>query len=95
MKKRLINILSIILNIGLYFSLQIMASFVQFGLFGSGSASADATVWVSLGFVFLQVIILFFLYKKSVFIQDKTLLILNVLIAVCLFLYFAVYLSNT
>lgn len=95
MKKTLIYTLSIILNIGLYFFLQIAASFVQFGLFGSGNTSTGAAVWVSLCFVFLQVIILFFSYKKKVFMQDKTLLILNILITVCLFLYFGVYLSNT
>lgn len=95
MKKTFIYILVFVLNIGLYFFLQIIASFVQFGLFGSGNISASTTVWVSLCFLLLQVLILFLLYKKKVVMKDMALLILNVFIAVGLFLYFVVYLSNT
>lgn len=95
MKKTFIYILAFVLNIGLYFLLQVIASFVQFGLFGSGNISAGTTVWVSLSFFLLQVLILFLLYKKKVLMKDMALLTLNVLIAVVLFLYFVVYLSNT
>ncbi|EFK55772.1 Uncharacterised protein [Sphingobacterium spiritivorum] len=94
MKKIFFYILSVILNIGLYFLLQIIASFVQFGLFGSGNVTANKTVLVSLVFLILQVLLLLFLYKKKILLKDITLLILNVLITVCLFLYFVVYLAN-
>lgn len=95
MKKTFIYILAFVLNIGLYFFLQIIASFVQFGLFGSGNFSSSTTVWVSLCFLLFQVLILFLLYKKKVLMKDMALFTLNVLIAVGLFLYFVVYLSNT
>ena len=90
MKKIFIYILVCVLNIGLYFLLQIIASFVQFGLFGSGNISASLTIWVSICFLLLQVLILFSLYKRKVLTNDRTLLFVNVLIVIGLFLYFGV-----
>lgn len=95
MKKIFTDIFAFVLNIGLYFFLSIIDVFAEFLLFAEGQGSQKYSFWGSLFFVLLQILILFFLYKKKVFIQDKTLLILNVLITVCLFLYFGVYLSNT
>jgi hypothetical protein len=95
MKKTFIYILVFLLNIGWYFFLQIIASFVQFGLFGSGNISAGTTIWVSLCFLVLQLLILFLLYKKQVLMKDMSVLIVNVLMAIGLFLYFAVYLTKT
>lgn len=95
MKKIFIYIVAFVLNIGLYFFLQIVSSFVQFGLFGSGNTSAEATVWGSLSFLLLQVLTLVFLYKKKILIKDMPLLILNIVVALGLFLYFMVYLADT
>lgn len=89
MRKTFVYILSIMLNIGLYFFLQIIASFVEFGLFGSGNASADKTFWVSFSFLIVQVLILLFLYKRKI-LAGTALLACNALLAICLFLYFVV-----
>src|SRR5690606_3004955 len=94
MKKTFIYVLVFLLNIGLYFFLQIVASFVQFGLLGSGNISAGTTIWVSLCFLLLQLLILLLLYRKQVLMKDMALLIVNVLIAIGLFLYFVVYLAE-
>ena len=88
--KPLIYIISVVLSIALYFFMQIIASFVQFGLFGSGEISASKSLWVSLCFVFFQVLLLLLIYWKKC-LKDLPLLILNVLLVVSLFLYFVVF----
>lgn len=90
MKKIFTDILAFVLNIGLYFLIQIISSFIQFGLFDSGNTRAGATVWVSLSFLLLQILMLIFMYKHKVLIKNTPLLILNILVAIGLFLYFTV-----
>ncbi|KIO79006.1 hypothetical protein TH53_00105 [Pedobacter lusitanus] len=95
MKKIILYILTFMLNVALYFFLQIIASFVQFGLLGSGVSSNNKTIWVSLSFALLQISLLFLLYKKKILLKDGVILILNVLCVVCLSLYFIVGLFGT
>jgi hypothetical protein len=95
MKKTLMYILAIILNIGVYALFSIIDVFVDFLAFGKGATNGKPSLWLSFFFLLLQILILLFLFKKKILIKDKSLLILNVLIAVGLFLYFAVYLSSS
>ncbi|WP_214228789.1 hypothetical protein [Pedobacter sp. B4-66] len=95
MRKTIIYILAIVLNIGVYVLFSIIDVFVDFLVFGEGASSGKYSFWISLCFLLLQLLILLFMYKKKVLVKDITLLILNVLIVVCLFLYFVVYLSST
>lgn len=88
-------ILAVILNIGMYALFSIIDVFVDFLFFGKGATNGKPSLWLSFCFLLVQVLILLFLYKKKILIKDKSLLILNVFIAVGLFLYFVVYLSNT
>lgn len=93
MGKTFLYMISIIINIIMYFILQVIASFVQVGIFGSGNFSAGKTVGVSFCFFFFQLLILFILYNKKLLLKE--LLILNILICVGLFLYFVIYLPFT
>jgi hypothetical protein len=94
MKKTLMYFLTIVLNIGVYALFSIIDVLMDFLAFGKGATSDKSSLWLSLCFLLLQVLILLFLYKKKILIKDKILLILNVLIAVGLFSYFVAYLSN-
>lgn len=89
MKKIFIYIVAFVLNIGLYFFLSIVDAFTEFLLFGEGKGSEKYSFWVSLSFLLLQVLILVFLYKKKILIKDMPLLILNIVVALGLFLYLA------
>ncbi|MGE6218447.1 hypothetical protein ACQKCH_01375 [Nubsella zeaxanthinifaciens] len=94
MKKTLMYMLATVLNIGLYALFSMIDVFVDFLAFGEGATHGKSSLWLSFCFFLLQVLILLFLYKKKILIKDMALLILNVLIAVGLFLYFVVYLSS-
>lgn len=88
-------ILSIVVNIGLYALFTIINVLVDFLVFGKGATNGKSSLWLSLCFLLLQVLILLFLFKKKILIKDKILLILNIVIIIGLFLYFVVYLANT
>jgi len=92
MKKAILYAIVFILNIGLYFLLQILGTFVQFFLFGSGESSVKYLTWVSLFFVFAHALILFLLYKKQVLIKKQLFLIVNIAVLCVLFIYFCIYL---
>lgn len=95
MKKILAYALAIILNIAFYFFLSVVDAFAVFAVFGEGQGSDKYSIWVSVFFLLLQILILYWLYKKQFLIRDKTLLIVNMVITVLLFLFFVVYLSGT
>ena len=84
----------LILNVALYFGLQVINIFVEFLLFGEGNESGKYSKWQSLFFAVLQMLILFFLYKKQIFIKNKLFLILNLLLVGCLYIYFVIYLPT-
>jgi hypothetical protein len=92
MKKIIIYLLVCASNIGLYFILSLADVFAEYILFGEGEGSAKYSIWVSLFFVVLQVSMLFFLYKKKIIIKDRILLVCNIILVVCLYLFFSVYL---
>nr|WP_199158596.1 hypothetical protein [Pedobacter sp. ASV2] len=95
MKKILAYALVIILNIAFYFFLSVVDAFAVFAVFGEGQQSDKYSIWVSVFFLLLQILILYWLYKKQFLIRDKTLLIVNTVITILLFLFFVVYLSGT
>ncbi|WP_131539348.1 hypothetical protein [Pedobacter nototheniae] len=95
MKKILAYALAIILNIAFYFFLSVVDAFAVFVVFGEGQQSDKYSIWVSVFFLLLQILILYWLYKKQFLIRDKTLLIVNTVITILLFLFFVVYLSGT
>ena len=84
-----------LLNIGSYFLLQIIASFVDFMFFGSGNISTITANWVSACFAIFQILGLFFLYRRKVLLTESVLFVSNVVTVVCLFLYFVIYISGT
>ncbi len=94
MKKIFFYILSIVLNVGVYILLSIIDVLVDFLVFGTGATNNRSSLWLSLCFLLLQILILLFLYKKKILVKNLALLISNILITVCLFLYFVVYLAN-
>lgn len=95
MKEALKTILLLIVNTAIYFVLQIIASFAQFALFGSGNTSERYSRWVSLFFVLLQAFLLIWLfYKRHIIINIYTLLS-NLILLLVLYCYFVLYIPNT
>ena len=93
MKIILNSLLITIVNIISYFVYQILASFALFSFFGSGNTGAKMAIWVSLSFVLFQIITLIILFVKKYLIKNIELLIINILIAISLFLYLEIYLQ--
>ncbi len=75
-----------VLNVMLYYFFAFINVFVVFLFFGEGVASEKYSIWTSLFFVLMQIALLFLLFKKSLFM-----LVLNVFIAISLFLFFNFY----
>lgn len=94
MKEVLKNIILLVVNVAIYFILQIVASFVQFALFGSGNTSERYSSWVSLSFVVLQALILIWLFYTKRLINNVSLL-LNLLLLIALYCYFVLYIPST
>ena len=93
MKKVLKIVALLIVNAVMYFVFQIIASFVQFTLFGSGNTSERYSIWVSLFFVVLQALILIWLFYKKRFINGISLL-LNLILLIAFYCYFVLYISS-
>lgn len=87
--KKILYIVSIVLNIILYFLLQVISSFFEFGLLGSGDFASKNAAGISFVFLLIHIAILFFGFKKRVIVKDITMLIINALLAVSLFFYYA------
>ena len=95
MKKAILYAIIFLLNIVLYFLLQLLGTFVHFFLFGSGESSVKYIMWVSLVFVFVHVLILLLLYKKQVLIKERLTLIVAISVVCGLFAYLCIYLPAT
>ncbi len=90
MKKITLYIVIFILNVGLYFFSQVVAVFVAFGLMGSGNYAAKNDYWVYFSFLIIHILTLFLGYKKKLLINNITMLVSNILLAICLFVYYSI-----
>lgn len=58
----------LLFGIVVYYLLQIIGSFIEFGIFGSGTSIEGYDLYVPIGMVILQVVLTIFLkYKTSLF----------------------------
>jgi membrane protein YdbS with pleckstrin-like domain len=94
MKKALIFVLTALLNIVVFFVLQIMAQFVQFFIYGEGVASDKYLIWVLLFFVIIHMIILTALYRYKTIIKSGALFAVTTLTVIGLYVYFNFMLGN-
>lgn len=86
--------MAITLNIMFYFLFQVIGTFLHFLIFGSGESSVKYILWVALFFCFLQLVLLFVLFKSNKIIRNRGILIFNILVVAAMFLYFNVYLPG-
>jgi hypothetical protein len=89
MKSILSFIAITVLNVVLFAVLQIISQFAHFFLFGEGALSDKFVVWVSAFFALLQLMILVLLFRKQVIIKTNALLIVNIILVVGLYIYYA------
>jgi hypothetical protein len=90
MKDTLAAILSVILNVVLFFVLQIVAQFSHFFLFGESASSDRYIIGVSVFYTVLQIGILYYLHYKRFLIKTGLLLIFNLIVVLALSFYFLI-----
>ena len=90
MKKFLSPLFITILNIALFIGLQILSQFVQFLVFGEGSSGDKFIIWTSLFFAIVQIMLLIILYNKEIIFKTNTLFVVNVIIIIIMYLYYAI-----
>ncbi len=88
MKRTLIFILITILNILLFALLQITSVFVHFFVYGEGALGDRYSLRVPTFFMLFQLIILLMLFFRKAIIKTYTMLIINVLIVIGLYVYY-------
>jgi hypothetical protein len=88
-------ILILVINVIAYFLLQIIAAVVEFLLLGEGEKSGEYSTLISSFFVFIQICVILFLYYKKLFLNNNTVLVVNLVLVLGLYLYFVLYLPTT
>jgi len=94
MKKIGSAVISITINFVTYCLFQIIDTLFQFLLFGSGEGSEEFAKLISLAFVSLQAIIIYALYQREIIFRSRTVLVINILILIFLYIYFSIYLPT-
>jgi len=88
MRRSILNVLILGINVVVYFFFQVISSFVQFLLYGEGSDSGRYdNLWSSI-FAVIQIFTLVMLYQRRAFIDNKLFLFVNMGIVVLLTIYF-------
>ncbi|MBC9911293.1 hypothetical protein [Chitinophaga varians] len=90
MKRLIISILLVPINIVLFFLLQVPSAFIAFGIFGSGGDHHSDYAWLHLPFVCLQVGFNIWLYIKKKLPLSVYILMINIAITIALYIYLIV-----
>ncbi|CAM1362561.1 conserved membrane hypothetical protein [Tenacibaculum litopenaei] len=73
--KYLINIIVVLVNVVLYFALQIIGTFIHFFSFGSGGSADKYLLVVSIFMILIQLILLIWFATKVKFIKNNRILL--------------------
>jgi hypothetical protein len=92
MKKAFIFVLTALLNIVVFFVLQIVAQFVHFFIYGESAASDKYLGRVLLFFAIVHAIILMMLYWRKTIIKSAALFAVTTLTVIGLYVYFNFFL---
>lgn len=88
MKAIVRNTLSLVISIFLYLLFQIVGSFIEFGVYGSGQGVGNNEMLVPLVMVVIQVIFTYILRRTTFIFRNKYTFILGIIIPFTLFSYF-------
>lgn len=88
------NIGVVVLIIITYFVLQIIGSFIEFGIFGSGAGIEGYELYIPIIMVIIQVIITSIIKLKTSFLKNSLLYMCSILIPIGLFAYYYFLIPN-
>lgn len=78
----------LLFGIVVYYLLQIIGSFIEFGIFGSGTSIEGYDLYVPIGMVILQVVLTIFLKYKTSLFKNTIVYILMMIIPTGLLIYY-------
>lgn len=87
MKKIFVFIVLAMLNLVLFFVLQIIGQFARFFIYGESASADKYTIWVSLAFVIIHMAILMALLWRRIIIKSTALYIVTTVSVIAMFIY--------
>jgi hypothetical protein len=78
----------LVISVLVYYLLQIIGSFIEFGIFGSGAGIEGYELYVPIGMVITQLIMINFLKYKTSLFKSNILYVLSMFIPIGLLIYF-------
>ncbi|WP_298535916.1 hypothetical protein [uncultured Algibacter sp.] len=78
----------LIISLIVYYLLQMIGSFIEFGIFGSGAGIEGYELFVPIGMVIIQLILITFLKYKTSLFSNNILYVLTMIIPIGLLIYY-------
>lgn len=80
--------ISVLISIVLYFLLQILGSFIEFMIFGSGNSIKSYELYIPISMVIVQVLLTIFIKYKTRIFSSKIVFAIVLIIPIFLLMYF-------
>ncbi|CAM1371613.1 conserved membrane hypothetical protein [Tenacibaculum litopenaei] len=80
--------ISVLISIVLYFLLQILGSFIEFMIFGSGNGIKGYELYIPISMVIVQVLLTIFIKYKTRIFSSKIVFAIVLIIPIFLLMYF-------